>query len=296
MINIPKLNIEQEKWVDNKLLSGKNLAIEIKNYLTERVREENIKPGLAVLIVGEDEASKIYVRNKEKSALKIGFHSVVKTMPADTSEKDILQILNNWNNDDSIHGILTQLPLPKHLDTQKIVQAIVPEKDADGFHFENMGRLVATQQGTVACTPLGIAIMLKNLDVDLTGKNAVVLGRSTIVGKPMASLLMDVFQCTTTVCHSRTKNIQQYVEQADVLVAAMGVRDIVSSSWIKKNAIVIDVGMHRVDGKLAGDLDYKDIIETASFVTPVPGGVGPMTIAMLLYNTFQNAMNILKKQ
>lgn len=289
MIHVPKFNITQDKWVDGKLLWGKKLAKEVRGVIAGKLAGSSVKPGLAVLLVGEDEASKVYVSHKEKAAAEVGFHSIVKRISAESTQEEVLEIIHNWNNDPAIHGILVQLPLPKHLDEAVIVQSVAPEKDVDGFHYENIGRLHAKVPGIVSCTPLGIMVMISELGYDTRGKNAVVLGRSNIVGKPMAQLLMDAGQATVSICHSRTQDVVDYVSKADIVVAAMGVRDIVTPDMIKKDALVIDVGMHRLETGLAGDLDYKDMVDQASYITPVPGGVGPMTIAMLLYNTFHNA-------
>ncbi|MDH5718759.1 MAG: bifunctional 5,10-methylenetetrahydrofolate dehydrogenase/5,10-methenyltetrahydrofolate cyclohydrolase [Spirochaetia bacterium] len=290
MIEIPRFNISSEEWIEDKLLYGKKLAVLIREKLKIWTNEKNIKPGLAALLVGEDEASKIYVSSKEKAASEIGFHSIVKKLPASASQEEVAAVIHEWNLDSSIDGILVQLPLPKQINSQNILQAISPEKDADGFHFVNMGRLMAKEKGTIACTPLGIMVMIKELGIETEGKHAVVLGRSNIVGKPMAQLLLDSGQCTVTICHSKSKNLQEMVSKADILISAMGVRDIVDHSKIKEGSVVVDVGMHRIEGKVKGDLDYKEIINKVSFITPVPGGVGPMTIAMLLYNTYQNAL------
>lgn len=289
---IPSFEIEKSQWIDGKLLRGKLLAAEIREKIKKMSELRGITPGLGALLVGDDPASQIYVSSKEKNALEMKFHSVVKKLPETASEKEVLQIVEEWNNDSTIHGILVQLPLPSQINERKVLQAIDPAKDGDGFHFENMGRLMAKAEGTISCTPLGIMVMLKEAGIDLTGKHAVVLGRSNIVGKPMAQLLLDGGNCTVTVCHSRTKNINDIIATADILVSAMGVRGIVDESRIKPGSVVIDVGMHRVDGKLKGDLDYEKTLDKVEYVTPVPGGVGPMTIAMLLYNTYQNAINL----
>jgi methylenetetrahydrofolate dehydrogenase (NADP+)/methenyltetrahydrofolate cyclohydrolase len=288
MIKIPKFNINVEEWIDGKLMYGSFLAQGIRNELGTKVSSHMQKPGLAVLLIGEDEASKIYVSHKEKAADDCGFHSFTKRIPSDSSMDFILSILNTWNEDESIHGILVQLPLPKHLNEREVLQAISPEKDVDGFHFENIGRLHAKAEGTIACTPLGIMVMIQQMGYDCSGKNAVVLGRSNIVGKPMAQLLMDVGQATVTICHSKTINLTDYVSKADILVSAMGVRGLVSPAMIKPGALVIDVGMHRGEKGVCGDLDYKLMIDNVSYITPVPKGVGPMTIAMLLSNTYDN--------
>ena len=295
MIHVPKFDIAPSEWVEQNLLKGKLLSKAIQADLTNKVEGLSTKPGLAVLLIGEDPASQIYVGHKEKAATACGFKSIVDRKPDTITQEEVLKIINNYNQDESIHGILVQLPLPRHLNADEILQAISPGKDADGFHAINAGRLFTKQEGTVACTPLGIMVMLNQLDKPLAGLNALVLGRSNIVGKPMAQLLLDFANCTVTLCHSKTKDLQAKVREADILVAAMGVRDVVDSSSIKPNSIVIDVGMHRVDGKLVGDLNYKEFKDQVEYVTPVPGGVGPMTIAMLLNNTLLNYQRISKK-
>lgn len=290
MIHIPEFKIEKEKWVEGNILWGKKLASEIRKKLTEDVAKLKNKPGLAVLLVGEDEGSKIYVANKEKSSQEVGFHSVVTRLPATATESEVLGIIDKWNHDNSIHGILVQLPLPNHLNERKILQAINPGKDVDGFHFENIGRLQAKIDGTIPCTPLGVMVMLKELGIKTTGLNAVVLGRSNIVGKPMAQLLMDYGQATVTICHSKTVDIDFFIKKADIIVSAMGVRNILNNQIVKDGAIIIDVGMHRAEKGICGDLDYVALKDKALYITPVPGGVGPMTIAMLMYNTYHNAV------
>lgn len=290
MIQIPQFHIAKEKWIDKKILSGKHLAKEIRANIKKMVQENNVSVGLAVLLVGDDPASQIYVKNKEKAANELGFYSVVKRLPKTAQEQELLQIIEQWNKDERIHGILAQLPLPKHINSSKVVQAIAAHKDADGFHFENVGKLFSKQIGVVSCTPLGVMVMLQQLQVPLSGKHAVIMGRSNIVGKPMAQLLLDVGQCTVTLCHSKTQNLNSLVSQADILVAATGVLDLVSANSLKPNAIVIDVGIHKTENGLRGDLDFSTFAKKASYITPVPGGVGPMTIAMLLYNTYHNAL------
>jgi len=290
MIHIPSFKIEKDTWVEGNILWGKKLAQEIRKKLAEDVKGLAEKPGLAVLLVGEDEGSKIYVANKEKSANEVGFHSIVKRLPATATEAEVLGIIDAWNADATVHGILVQLPLPQQLNERKILQSIRPEKDVDGFHYENIGRLQAKVEGTIPCTPLGVMVMLQELGLKLTGKNAVVLGRSNIVGKPMAQLLMDYGQATVTICHSKTHNIDSFIKDADIIVSAMGVRNILNNEHVKPGAIIIDVGMHRAETGVCGDLDYKRLKDKALYITPVPGGVGPMTIAMLMYNTYHNAL------
>lgn len=292
MIQIPQFNIAKEKWINEKILSGKNLAKEIRLALKELVKKSSMPIGLAVLLVGDDSASHVYVKNKEKAANELGFLSIVKRLPKTAQQQELLDIINQWNMDDRIHGILAQLPLPAHIDSSQVVQAIAPHKDADGFHFENVGKLFSKQAGVVSCTPLGVMVMLQQLQIPLQGKHAVVMGRSNIVGKPMAQLLLDVGQCTVTLCHSKTKDLVEIVSQADILVAATGVPDLISANSLKSNAVVIDVGIHKTSQGLRGDLDFDSFLQRASYITPVPGGVGPMTIAMLLYNTFRNAQKL----
>lgn len=275
------------------------LAASITQETASLLDKHNIKPGLAVVIVGEDPASQVYVRNKKKTAESCGFHSVQHTLAADTSEDIVLRLIEDLNDDDTIHGILVQLPLPDHLDEQAITQAISPSKDVDGFHFINIGKLTAgqTADAFVPCTPAGCMLMIHDeLGEDLSGKNAVVIGRSNIVGKPMASLLLQA-NATVTITHSRTRDLPAEVRQADIVVAAVGRPDMVKADWIKPGAVVIDVGINRVqktvDGQaktgLTGDVDFDDVSTVAGAVTPVPGGVGPMTITMLMANTLRSA-------
>ncbi|MCY1670588.1 bifunctional methylenetetrahydrofolate dehydrogenase/methenyltetrahydrofolate cyclohydrolase FolD [Novosphingobium sp. SL115] len=248
------------------------------------------KAGLAVVLVGEDPASQVYVRSKGKSTVEAGMNSFEHKLPADTAEADLLAVVEKLNADPSVDGILVQLPLPRHMDEQKVIAAINPDKDVDGFHVTNAGRLAVGQPGFVPCTPLGCLMLLKDRLGDLSGLAAVVIGRSNIVGKPMAQLLI-AESCTVTVAHSRTKNLAQVVGRADIVVAAVGRPEMVKGDWIKPGATVIDVGINRVTGategktKLVGDVDYASAAAVASAITPVPGGVGPMTIAVLLRNT-----------
>lgn len=247
------------------------------------------KAGLAVVLVGEDPASQVYVRSKGKSTLEAGMNSFEYKLPADTSEADLLAMVERLNADPAVDGILVQLPLPRHIDEQKVIAAINPDKDVDGFHVTNAGRLAVGQPGFVPCTPLGCLMLLKDKLGDLSGLDAVVIGRSNIVGKPMAQLLI-AESCTVTVAHSRTKNLPEVVKRADIVVAAVGRPEMVKGDWIKPGATVIDVGINRVAGaeegkmKLVGDVDYASAEQVASAITPVPGGVGPMTIAVLLRN------------
>jgi methylenetetrahydrofolate dehydrogenase (NADP+)/methenyltetrahydrofolate cyclohydrolase len=284
-------------------IDGKAKAAELSERITEQTAalldEHGLQPGLAVVIIGEDPASQVYVRNKGKRAESCGFYSVQHSLDADTSQEAVLELIDELNNDDRIHGILVQLPLPDHLDEQPITQSISPAKDVDGFHFINIGKLTSgnTADAFVPCTPAGCMLMIEDhLGADLSGLNAVVVGRSNIVGKPMAALLLQA-NATVTVCHSRTRDLAGVVHGADIVVAAVGRPNMVTGEWIKPGAVVIDVGINRieieVDGetksKLTGDVDYDSACKVAKAVTPVPGGVGPMTITMLMFNTLRAA-------
>ncbi len=292
MLQIPGFNFNKEKWVEGKRLSGKKLSALILDRLKQKVSSLQQKPGLAALLVGNDPSSEIYVAHKSRKAKEIGFHSEIVRSPKDSTPEEIISRIHEWNSNKKIHGILIQLPLPSHINEDIVLQSILINKDADGFHYENMGRLLAKQEGTIACTPLGIAVMLNELNIEMAGKNALVLGRSNIVGKPLAQLLLDQFNCTVTVCHSKTKNIEGHISKADILISAMGKRGVVKPEYIKKNSIVIDVGIHRIDGRIYGDIDHEEIIEKVRYITPVPGGVGPMTVCMLLNNTYQNYLRL----
>jgi len=286
-----------------KRIDGKAKAEQLAESITEQtatlIREHGIKPGLAVVIIGEDPASQVYVRNKKRRAEACGFYSVQHSLPANVSQEKVLQLIDEMNNDDAIHGILVQLPLPDHLDEQTITQSISPGKDVDGFHFVNIGKLSAghTDDAFVPCTPAGCMLMIEDeLGSDFSGLNAVVIGRSNIVGKPMAALLLQ-HNATVTMTHSRTKDLPGVVRNADIVVAAVGRPDMVKADWIKPGAVVIDVGMNRVEreidgemrSKLTGDVDFDGVVEVAGAITPVPGGVGPMTITMLMFNTLRSA-------
>ncbi len=286
------------KRIDGKAKAAA-LAESITRDTASLLEEHGIKPGLAVVIIGEDPASQVYVRNKKRRAESCGFHSVQHTLADDASQQDVLRLIDDLNSDDAIHGILVQLPLPGHLDEHAITQAIDPSKDVDGFHFVNIGKLTAghTSDAFVPCTPAGCMLMIEDeLGGDLSGKTAVVIGRSNIVGKPMASLLMQA-NATVTVTHSRTKDLPKVVAGADIIVAAVGRPNMVKADWVKPGAVIIDVGINRVektiDGAskmgLTGDVDYDDVASVAAAVTPVPGGVGPMTIIMLMANTLRSA-------
>ncbi len=275
------------------LIDGKAFAAKVRGQVAEHVtkikEEHNKTPGLAVVLVGEDPASQVYVRSKGKQTAEVGMNSYEHKLPADTSEADLLALLDQLNSDANVHGILVQLPLPKHLNEDLIINSIDPAKDVDGFHISNVGRLGTGQKSMVPCTPLGCLMMLREHHGSLSGKNAVVIGRSNIVGKPMAQLLLND-SCTVTIAHSRTQNIQEVTRQADIVVAAVGRPEMVTGDWIRDGATVIDVGINRIDKpdggtRLVGDCDFASCAEKAGAITPVPGGVGPMTIACLLANT-----------
>ena len=272
-----------------RIIDGKAISTAIKDELREMVAKENIKATLAVIQVGNDPASSVYVGNKKKACEYIGIGSKSFELPEETTEEELLALIDRLNADDEINGILVQLPVPKHIDDKKIINRISPLKDVDGFHPESVGNLCIGQEGFVSCTPAGIIELLKRSDVSIEGKECVVIGRSNIVGKPMALLLL-ANNGTVTVCHSRTKNLKEVCKRADILVAAVGKPKMITSEYIKEGAAVIDVGIHRMDnGKLCGDVDYDDVAPYTSAITPVPGGVGPMTIAMLMVNCVKAA-------
>ena len=274
-----------------QLLDGKAMSEELRADIARKVaalKERGVTPGLAVILVGDDPASQIYVRNKGIGCEKTGMHSVTIRMPEDTTQQALEGQIRVLNDDPAIHGILVQLPLPSHLDEAAALAAIAPEKDVDGFHVQNAGRLLCGLPGVVACTPKGAMEMIRRTGVSLSGKEAVVVGRSNIVGKPMAMLLLQQ-NCTVTVCHSRTADLAAHTRRADILVAAVGRPKMITADMVKPGAIVIDVGINRVDGKVVGDVDFDGVKEVAGWITPVPGGVGRMTITMLLENTVEAA-------
>ena len=279
-----------------QLLDGKVMSEALRGEIAVRVaalKEKGIHPGLAVILVGEDPASQIYVRNKGIGCEQVGIHSVTIRMPETTTQEELENQIRALNADESIHGILVQLPLPKHLDEAAALAVIVPEKDVDGFHIQNAGKLLNGLNGVVACTPKGALEMIRRTGVDLSGKEAVVVGRSNIVGKPMAMLLLQQ-NCTVTMCHSRTADLAAHTRNADVLVAAVGKAKFITADMVKPGAIVIDVGINRLEnGKVVGDVDFDAVKEVASWITPVPGGVGRMTITMLLENTVEAAEKLL---
>jgi len=277
---------------DAQIIDGVALSKQLRLHVTERARAlkaRGITPGLAVILVGENPASQVYVRNKVKGCEDCGFHSVLEKYDADLSEADLLARIARLNADPAIHGILVQLPVPKHIDATKVIEAISPEKDVDGFHVASAGALMTGMPGFWPCTPYGCMKMLESVHYDLRGKHAVVIGRSNIVGKPMALMLLQK-SATVTICHSATANLKAITLQADVIVAAVGKRNVLTADMVKPGAVVLDVGMNRNDeGKLCGDVDFEGVRQVAGYITPVPGGVGPMTITMLLVNTLESA-------
>ena len=274
-------------FIDGNALSAQLRADVMRR--ADALKARGITPGLAVLLVGENQASQVYVRNKVRACADAGLHSVLERHDADMTEAALLARIDALNKDPSIHGILVQLPVPKHIDANKVIEAIAPEKDVDGFHIASAGALMVGQPGFVPCTPYGCMKMLESIGYDLRGKHAVVIGRSNIVGKPMAMLLLQQ-NATVTICHSGTKDLKAMTLQADVIVAAVGKVNVLTADMVKPGAVVIDVGMNRnAEGKLCGDVDYDGVREVASHITPVPGGVGPMTITMLLVNTLESA-------
>jgi len=278
--------------VSARLIDGKAIAAQARHECAlrvERLKSRGVIPGLAVVIVGEDPASQVYVRNKALASEAIGMHSEVHAMSKDTTEEQLLAFIHSLNTRRTVHGILVQLPLPRHIDSRAVVAAIDPSKDVDGFNYRNIGALVLGEPAFYPCTPWGVMKMLEHEGVKVEGMNAVVVGRSTIVGKPMALMLINS-GATVTVCHSKTRELASVTRQADLLVAAVGKARMIGASMVKPGAIVIDVGINRLpDGKLAGDVDFAAVSQVASMITPVPGGVGPMTIAMLLANTVKSA-------
>ena len=270
-----------------KIIDGKKISAEIKEELKAKVaeyKENGLDISLAVIQVGNDPASSVYVGNKKKACEYIGIKSLSYEIPEETTEEELLALIDKLNEDDSVNGILVQLPLPKHIDEEKVIQKISPKKDVDGFHVQNVGALCVGSEGYVSCTPLGIIELIKRSGIEISGKNCVVIGRSNIVGKPMSLLLLRE-NGTVTVCHSRTKDIKEITKQADILVVAIGKPKFVDETYVKEGAVVIDVGIHRnEDNKLCGDVDFDKVAPHTSAITPVPGGVGPMTIAMLMNN------------
>lgn len=281
-----------------KIINGKQVAQEVRESIKKEAEalyeRYGKRPGLAVIIVGEDPASQVYVKNKAKGCEEVGFYSEVYRLPEMTTMEELLALVNKLNADDNIHGILCQLPLPKHLDEMQVILNINPNKDVDAFHPVNTGKIMIGNYSFLPCTPAGVMKLIESTGVEISGKKCVVVGRSNIVGKPQAMLLLQQ-NGTVTICHSRTKNLKEEIKQADILVVAIGKADFITGDMIKEGAVVIDVGMNRKsDGKLTGDVDFESAEKVASYITPVPGGVGPMTITMLLQNTLTAAKEQLK--
>jgi methylenetetrahydrofolate dehydrogenase (NADP+)/methenyltetrahydrofolate cyclohydrolase len=284
--------LKKDPTMSAQLIDGNALSRQLRQQVTERVialKARGVTPGLAVVLVGDNAASQVYVRNKVKACEDTGMHSILERYTADLSEAELLKRIEALNHDPAIHGILVQLPLPAHIDAQKVIEAISPAKDVDGFHIASAGALMTGVPGFWPCTPYGCMKMLESIGYSLKGKHAVVIGRSNIVGKPMALMLLQQ-NATVTICHSGTKDLKAMTLQADVIVAAVGKRNVLTADMVKPGAVVIDVGMNRNDeGKLCGDVDFAGVKEVASHITPVPGGVGPMTITMLMVNTLESA-------
>lgn len=268
------------------IIDGKAISNEIQENIRKEVELLDKKPGLAVILVGEDSASKVYVNNKEKMCKKLGINSFVYRLPEDTSEKELLDLIEKLNNDGDVDGILLQHPVPSQIDEMKAFCAISPMKDVDGFNIVNRGKLAVGEDAFVACTPLGVVEMIRHEGITIKGKHCVIIGRSNIVGKPLFELMLRE-NATVTVCHSKTVNLKDICKTADILVAAIGKPKFVTEDMVKDGAVVIDVGINRIDGKLIGDVDFENVSKKASYITPVPGGVGPMTIAMLMKNVMK---------
>ena len=281
----------------SKLLDGSALAKKIRSNLKiqteEYIKKYNKVPHLAVILVGDDPASETYVRFKEKACNQVGIKSTIVNLPETILEADLIDEINRLNNDNSVHGILLQLPIPKHLDSEEIINLIDPKKDVDGFANENVAKLSKNQDALVPCTPLGIIRLLEEYNIKVQGEHCVILGRSQIVGKPMAQLMLQK-NSTVTICHSKTKNLKEIATQADILIAATGKAHMVDETYVKDGAVVIDVGVSRIDGKIYGDVDFDKVVDKASYITPMPGGTGPMTIACLLENTLKCYINLVK--
>lgn len=269
-----------------KIIDGKAISNEIQNEIMNKVLSLDKKPGLAVILVGEDPASKVYVNNKEKMCNKLGIKSFMYKLPENTTEEELLTLIDKLNEDDEVNGILLQHPVPSQIDEKKAFNHISPSKDVDGFNIINKGKLSSGEDAFVPCTPLGVIEMLKHEDIEISGKHCVIIGRSNIVGKPLYELMLKE-NATVTICHSKTKNIKEICKEADILVAALGKPKFVTLDMVKEGATVIDVGINRVDGKLVGDVDFEEVSKKVSAITPVPGGVGPMTIAMLMKNVIK---------
>ena len=275
-----------------EILDGKKLSNKIRNEVkieADKLKSYGVTPGLAVILVGNDPASQVYVNMKAKACKESGIYSIVHEFPESISENELLDTIKRINQNPNIHGLLIQLPLPKHIDTTKVLEAVAPEKDVDGFHPYNVGRLVAGLDSFAPCTPLGVMELFKEYNIDVKGLNACVVGASNIVGKPMQALLLNQF-ATVDICHIYTKNLKEHTERADIVVVGVGKPNLIRADMVKEGAIVVDIGINRLEnGKLVGDVDFENVSKKASFITPVPGGVGPMTIAMLLKNTIKAA-------
>ncbi len=283
-----------------QLIDGKSLSKKVQDYVQSEVevlkKEQGIVPGLAVVIVGDDPASHAYVSMKEKACKSVGFYSIAHKMPETITQDEIIEIIIMMNNNPHIHGILVQLPLPSQIDTNRILEVIDPKKDVDGFHAYNVGRMVSNLESFVACTPLGVMKMFEEYNIDLEGKDVVVVGASNIVGKPMASLLLNK-NATVTITHVYTKDLKAHTLKADIVIVGVGIPNLIKEDMVKEGAIVIDIGINRLDdGRLVGDVDFEAVSPKCSYITPVPGGVGPMTIAMLLQNTLKSAQLIAQKE
>ena len=272
------------------IIDGKKIAAELRENLKKKITElklkHNLVPGLTVILIGEDAPSKIYVKNKEKSANEVGINSEVIRYPENVEEKVVLNKIQELNSNKMVSGILVQLPLPKHINKRKIIESILPIKDVDGFHPINVGNLSSGYDSSIPCTPLGCYLLLKKIEKNLSGKHAVVIGRSNLNGKPMTQLLLKE-NCTVTITHSKTKDLKSECKRADIIIAAVGSPKLVKGDWVKKDAIVIDVGINKIDSGLVGDVDFNEVVKVAKAISPVPGGVGPMTIACLLNNTIE---------
>ena len=288
--------------METKIIDGKQIASDVRADVAKKVaelKEKGVFPCLAVILVGENPASVSYVTGKRKALAEVGMVDKSITLPESTGEAELLKLIDELNKDDSVHGILVQLPLPKHINEDKVIMAICPEKDVDGFHPVSVGNMMIGRPGFLPCTPHGIIVLLEKMGIETSGKHAVVIGRSNIVGKPVSILLArKETNCTVTICHTGTKNMAEITRQADILIAAVGRPHTVTKDMVKPGAVVIDVGVNRIPDstkksgfRLVGDCDYSDLLETASYITPVPGGVGPMTIAMLMFNTLESAEN-----
>ncbi|MFS0776038.1 bifunctional methylenetetrahydrofolate dehydrogenase/methenyltetrahydrofolate cyclohydrolase FolD [Neobacillus sp. 3P2-tot-E-2] len=279
------------------IIDGKEIAAKKKVEIAsevQKLKESGVTPGLAVILVGNNHASRTYVTNKEKTCRELGMHSVLIELPENATQEELLTKIEELNGDPAIHGILVQLPLPKHIDETRVIESISPLKDVDGFHPINIGRMMTGQDAFLPCTPYGIMVLLEEMGISVAGKHVVVVGRSNIVGKPVGQLFLNQ-HATVTYCHSRTKDLQYHTSQADIIVAAVGIANFIKAEHVKEGAVVIDVGINRNEaGKLCGDVAFDEVSEKAGYITPVPKGVGPMTITMLMYNTLKSAKNTLR--